>query len=98
MEPTIKPSDAAFLERWKISRAQGRWRFMLVSGVLTYGLIMFVAMTFFVNGPARLTVVSVLVAAATWSVGGLVFGALVWHFSERRYKRLSSIESGSSHG
>ena len=92
MAEILKPRDAAFLKRWELSRAQGRWKFIFLTGALAWGLPMFVVMTFFANPPAALTVATVLVAAVIWLLGGLLFGALVWYFSEKRYKRLYSFQ------
>ena len=69
---------------------RGPWRHMLVLGVVSWGIPMFIIMTFVVNRSSELTAKSVLMAAAIWLLGGLGFGALTWHFSERRYRRLTS--------
>jgi drug/metabolite transporter (DMT)-like permease len=85
----MKPSDEKFLKRWSQERAKGRWRYMLVVGVLSWGAPMFIAMTFFVSRPAHLTPDAILISAILWVIGGLAFGALVWFFSERRFGRLA---------
>jgi len=81
------------MNRWALQRARGRWHYILTTGVIGYGVPMFVVMTFVVNRPAHLTPGLVAVMAAMWAVGGLAFGACVWYFSERRYKRLASSKS-----
>lgn len=64
---------------------------MLVTGVLCWGLPMFVVMTFFVRDTANLDGFTVLLRAALWLSGGLLFGALTWALSERRYRRLTQL-------
>jgi hypothetical protein len=43
---TEMPKD---LKKWGISRENGKKKFILVSGVLSWGMPMFIVMTFFVN-------------------------------------------------
>src|SRR5690348_10302182 len=98
MAAPIKSRDAAFLQRWHASRAQGQWRYILVSGVLSWGLPMFVAMTFFVSRPPVITPRLLCVSAVLWLLGGAAFRGFVWLLSERRYKRLtadSALESAT---
>ena len=48
---------------------------------------MFIATTFIGERTAR-SVSMLLLSVGVWLLGGLLFGALVWYFSERRYHRL----------
>jgi len=91
----MKPADAAFLTRWELARRGGRWRYMLISGALTWGVPMFFVMTFLAAPPPEYSISYISFAAAIWFLGGLLYGALVWFVSERRYARLSAI---ASHG
>ena len=98
MAPQPSSSDAAFLQRWEIQRAPGRWRYIGLSGVLAWGVPMFVVMTFVVmtfvvSPPSEFTFQTLAVAGAFWLSGGFAFGSLMWVFSERRYRRLSSASS-----
>ena len=72
------------LARWKDVRTRGRFRYILISGVLSYGLPMFIAMTFFVNRD-DLSPVFIGLSALLWAIGGAAFGAITWHTSERQY-------------
>ncbi len=72
------------LEHWSSVRRQGRLRYVLVHGVLMYGLPLFVVMTFFVHRD-RLATGFVAISAALWTIGGIVFGLLSWWWWERRY-------------
>jgi hypothetical protein len=61
-------------------------RFVLVRGVLCYGLSMFVAMRFIVHRGA-LSPRFIAISAILWLVGGAVFGALTWLLMERIYRK-----------
>lgn len=73
------------LAKWEATRAKGMLRYVLVSGVLSYGLAMFVAMTFIANRD-KLSPAFVALSAVMWAVGGAVFGVLMWHAQEWQYK------------
>ena len=94
--PAVKASDTAFMKRWEQARAQGRWRYLLLSGVLAWGVPMFVLMTFVVDRPAQLTAGILLLSAAVWLSGGLLFGVLSWFLSEKRFNRLVSTKDSSA--
>jgi hypothetical protein len=73
------------LEQVAALREKGMLRFVLTKGVLSWGLPMFVVMTFIVNRvrpEARFICVSLLV----WTLAGAVFGMLLWIFKERRLR------------
>ena len=74
------------LARWKDLRLRGRTRYILISGVLSYGFPMFIAMTFFVNRD-DLSPGIIGISALLWAIGGAAFGAITWHTSERKYRK-----------
>lgn len=80
------PAD---LRRWPVTRKKGKLRYIVVRGVLAWGLPMFVAMTFFVgrhNG-RPLTPALVAVAFVVFTLlGGAGFGISMWLTSEWRYR------------
>lgn len=79
----MKPAQ---VERWARVRARGMPQFLLVTGLLGYGLPMFAIMTFVVDRRAK-SLPEVAIAAAIWLVAGLLFGLVLWSFMERRYRR-----------
>jgi hypothetical protein len=84
------------LQRWEGIRPKGRPRFVLVTGVLSYGAPMFVIMTFFVNRhPERpLTAAMIAVAAVIWGLGGAAFGLIMWKINESRYQKFLAKQAG----
>jgi len=79
----VKPQQ---LEKWKATREKGMLRYVLVTGVLSYGLTMFVAMTFFVHRD-DLSAKSIAISAVIWTLGGAVFGTTMWLFMERQFRK-----------
>ena len=77
------------LKNWEALRQRGKKRFILITGVLSYGVPMFFVMTFFVNRksevmpePLRLGISLVI-----WLLGGAVFGLIMWKLNEGRYQK-----------
>ncbi|TBR40778.1 hypothetical protein EYV96_10065 [Dyella terrae] len=58
-------------------------RYVLVSGLLMWGLPMFVVMTFVISRPQP----PVALSAILWSVGGVGFGVAMWFIQEHRYRK-----------
>lgn len=76
----MKPIE---LERWGKAREQGMLRYVLVTGVLSWGLPMFIVMTFVVSRSNTPIAVSALI----WAVGGVAFGVAMWLVQEYRYRK-----------
>jgi len=74
------------LRNWEKARAAGMTRFVLVRGVLFYGLTMFFVMTFIVHR-GDLTARLIALSALLWLIGGAVFGALTWFLMEWIYRK-----------
>ncbi len=74
------------LRNWEKTRAGGMTRFVLLRGVLSYGLTMFIVMTFIVHR-GDISGRFIAISALLWSVGGAVFGALTWFLMERIYRK-----------
>lgn len=77
------------LQKWEVTRQKGKTRFVLVAGVLSWGVPMFAVMTFVVNRrPERpLTPLMILISAVVWLLGGACFGLAMWAITERRYRK-----------
>ena len=85
------------IQRWEETRKRGKWNFILVNGVLAWGVPMFAIMTFFVNKrPDKpLTLGMLAVSAVIWACGGFCFGLAMWAFSERRYQKYLAAQNQS---
>lgn len=77
------------LQRWQTMRQKGMTRFILVTGIFSYGLPMFVIMTFVVNRrpDQPLTALRIAISAVIWTLGGAAFGFIMWKLNEGRYQR-----------
>jgi len=77
------------LKKWELTRIKGKSNFILMRGVLGWGLPMFVVMTFIVNRHQGmpLTPSRILVSIVIWSLGGALFGWLAWKLSEAKYSK-----------
>lgn len=77
------------LQKWKVTRQKGMKRFVLQTGVLAWGVPMFVVMTFVVNRQPdkSLSAGMIAICAVLWAIGGACFGWAVWAVSERKYQK-----------
>ena len=77
-------------DAWSKTRKKSWFSYILLNGLLAWGLPMFIAMTFFVNDAfdeSGLIIPNVVINVVAWSIGGLLFCACTWHFTERKYKK-----------
>lgn len=74
------------LQKWAITRQKGKRRYVLQTGVLAWGVPMFVIMTFIVNRrpDEPLTMGLIAISAVIWAMGGTGFGLATWAWAERR--------------
>jgi hypothetical protein len=85
-ETVVKESK--FTKRWGLIREKGKARYILVYGVLFWGIPMLVFMSFitnpFTNG---LFSAAALIHCIVWLIGGLVYGFVMWHYSEYKFTK-----------
>lgn len=76
-------------EKWSKTREKGIKKFILVNGLLGWGLPMFLVMTFIINKPynGEWSPSLILFSAVIWTLGGLAFGYFTWGSAERAYKK-----------
>ncbi|WNO07929.1 hypothetical protein [Teredinibacter sp. KSP-S5-2] len=76
------------LALWEKERTRGKWHFIFVRGVLSWGLPMLVAMAF-VNRPFAegLTSSRAIIHCVIWPIGGILFGVTLWFVQEKRYRK-----------
>jgi len=78
------------IQRWERTRSAGLARYILVHGILLYGLPLFLLMSFVVHRQ-RLSPAFLLASALLWTLGGALFGWAMWHVRERMYRRLADL-------
>lgn len=103
-QPAVSSPTVKQHERWRKFRAKGRLHFVLAWGLGFWGGLMFLVMG--IGFPiltsaldpaidARASAPGVLAATALlWAAGGVVFGALTWHFSEKKFSATEIILQG----
>ncbi|RUO38183.1 hypothetical protein CWE13_00590 [Aliidiomarina shirensis] len=73
---------------WEEARVKGFGKFVLIHGVLSWGLPMLIIIGYFNNILADgATFTSVLIHCVIWFVAGGLFGLVLWFVNERRYKK-----------
>lgn len=77
------------IKKWEATREKGKARYILVNGVVAWGLPMFAVMTFILNRdrPKTDSFSMVLLSAVIWTIGGACFGLAMWIISERKYQK-----------
>jgi len=95
MQNTDLPPD---LKKWEAKRKGGMLQFIMLTGVLSWGLPMFLLMTFVVDHWWKrhpLTLNSMLVPGVIWFFAGIFFGWTIWRLSERKYQAYIATSSSS---
>ena len=91
----LVPFDEKAIARWERVRTRGRLRYVLVHGVLFWGLPMLLVVTGFTYfqqygwvWPSAETerILLILLNLAIWPIGGYLFGAAMWSMLEGAYK------------
>lgn len=93
----MKERDKKFIENWSKTREKGKFNFMIRAGLL-YGLITVILMqllkldemSFRELFLSTLFLVKLLIYVV---MGVFGFGYVMWLFSERRYRKLTSQEN-----
>ena len=75
--------------RWGLTRKGGKKKFILKTGVLAWGIPMFVIMTFFLNDKPyqELSPLYIAGSGVIWALAGAFFGWLMWAQTERQYAK-----------
>ena len=83
-------------DRWAVTRAQGKRKFILVNGILAWGLPMFFIMALMpvISGKVIASVSYFALMVPLWTAAGFFFGWGAWAWSEKLFKGVEA-QSGS---
>jgi hypothetical protein len=87
---TAKATDEDFIRKWEKMRRRGRLWFVIVWGVLFWGGLMAVTMTFLqliFGGPEGFHFI-VLFNFIGFPIGGIFFGLITYYFNDKKYQKL----------
>lgn len=82
------PSKEQRLAKWATTRQKGKRRFVLVNGVLGWGLLTAILWLAFMWAimPTHFTNINLAIVFTTFPIGGFFWGYWVWYLSERDFK------------
>lgn len=88
-DQNLETAMANRMENWRNKRESGMFIYVLQTGILSWGLIMYLVMAVVpaLTGSDPLDLVSLLWQAGIWAIGGALFGYVGWLFSERQYSK-----------
>ena len=84
------------MKSWREARKKGFGKFVLVNGLIAWGLPMFIGMAF-INNPYSEGFASraAIVHYITWPLAGILYGVAVWFISEHRYNKAVANEAAT---
>lgn len=81
----MKPKE---IEQWQKAREKGMVRFILFTGILSYGLPLFIVLNFMTPPKMPLSIADLIVTLLICAVaGGSAFGYILWVVQEKRYRK-----------
>ena len=85
------------LQKWAQIRIKGKAHFVLVKGVLLWGVSTAIIWSIFMQwgSPAEVFYTRPLAALAAFAVAGYFWGILTWHLSEREFSRTKIERAGN---
>ena len=75
---------------WSETRKKGKMKYILINGILYYGLPMFIIIAFFVHDlldQSEHFVSTLIIDGVGWTVGGALFGLITWSVFEYEYQK-----------
>ncbi|ACX94946.1 hypothetical protein [Halothiobacillus neapolitanus] len=75
------------IDRWAKARTKGMLMYVLLTGIVSYGIPMFAVMTFLFHH-SKLSVVQ---SAALWLAAGAFYGIATWLVQEHRYRKATDV-------
>ncbi len=84
----MKPKE---VEQWQKTSEKGMLRFILFTGILSYGVPMFVVLNFMNPPKEPFSITDLIVTLLICAVaGGSAFGYILWVVQEKRYRKAIS--------
>jgi hypothetical protein len=83
------------LEKWEKLRAKGKWNFILIYGVLLWGVSTAVLFSFILplaTGDKGSFLHVFALSIVLFPVGGIAWGYFMWIFSEKAYEKAKISE------
>jgi len=81
----MKPKE---IGQWQKTREKGLARFILATGILSYGMPLFVVLNFMDPPKMPLSITDLIVTLLICAVaGGSAFGYILWVVQEKRYRK-----------
>jgi hypothetical protein len=80
--------ESRFTRSWGLTREKGKTRYILVHGVLLFGIPMLIFVSFITNPFADgLFSEEAFVHDMTWLIAGSVYGIIMWHYFEHKFNK-----------
>ncbi len=75
------------LSKWEKIRQKGKWHFIFFRGVLGWGFVMYIFMTWFpiLMNQQSINRFFVIWTAGLWLFFGFLWGLVTWHWCEKIY-------------
>lgn len=85
----MKITDEEFVCKWEKTRINGKWRFIIIRGILFFGMSMFIFMYFIFPEQLNWSLEKAFISFAKWVAYGAIFGWWMWQYFEKKYLSLT---------
>jgi len=85
----LSEAEEKIIKQWETTKTKGKTRYLLLVGVLGWGLPMFIVMTFIIGpGSFNKSIGGIVINTIIWLIGGFVFGYTCWYYADKKYNKL----------
>ena len=82
------------LKKWEERRKLGRTKFILIYGIVYWGIPVGIIMVLFNGWRFGFSVPRIVTACITWPIAGVVYGFFMWHMMEKKYQQFLATNRG----